>query len=95
MLINELNKEISKRTTYGIRKEIAQKAGYVLSWNNADAAWNRAYYQTKKNEELSLDANQVFAVGTKAQIDEALPHLNKLPLYSNSFEVIFNPAQFN
>lgn len=91
-LIETINKEISKRKSYGIREQIAYNRGYIISWSNAGRCWNIGYYQIKTNEIINLDANQIFVEARKNDIIAVLDKLNELPLYKNSFEVVYGVA---
>ena len=91
-LIQKINNDIAKRITYGIREQIAHNRGYIISWTNAQRKWNISYYQTKKNEIINLDANQIFVEARKNDIIEVLDKLDELPLYKNSFEYLYGKA---
>jgi len=43
----------------------------------------------KKNEVLNLDANMIFVPGKRKDILAVIDQLNPLPLYNNSFEVVY------
>ncbi len=91
-LINTINNEIFKRTSYGHREEIASGRGYILSWSNASRKWNIGYYMIKTNEIINLDANQIFVRAKKQDIITVLDKLDELPLYKNSFEYLSSKA---
>lgn len=86
-VIEDINSQISGRTSYGGRGELAQK-GYAtaLYWSNGIAHWiiGRRY---KKGEEVTLDANEVLVQGVKPKdLDRFLCCLDELPLYHFSHE---------
>jgi hypothetical protein len=77
--------EIAKRTSYGIRKELAEEKSTILAWSNASKKWF-VYGKVDKGEEVSLDANMIlvpFSPGRAERIADCLP---TLPLYYLSFE---------
>jgi|WetSurMetagenome_2_1015567.scaffolds.fasta_scaffold00223_35 hypothetical protein len=81
-----VGRKINSLTQYGVRQERATQNGYIIVWSNAQASWYRHYYVTKKGEVKSLDANMLLVYMTHKVLDECLPRLPVLPLYSNSFE---------
>ena len=86
-IVEEINSQISGRTSYGQRGELATK-GYAtaLYWSNGIAHWivGRRY---KKGEEIYLDANEVLVQGVKPKdLDRLLCCLDELPLYYFSKE---------
>ena len=81
-----LNHEIQKRQSYGLRTFTTTKPGYALLWSNAQARWLRQARFVLEGEELRLDANEIFAPYTQAEIDAVIDDLSALPLYAYSFE---------
>lgn len=81
-----LNHEIQKRQSYGLRTFTTTKPGYALLWSNAQARWLRQARFVLEGEELRLDANEIFAPYTQAEIDAVIEDLSALPLYAYSFE---------
>lgn len=96
-LISRINARIALQTAYGYHTERAMSRGYLLYWSNASAKWNRAYYLTKKGESVVMDANVIFVPLTqlenKTDIDAVLKQLKQLPLFRNSFEVVYQGAK--
>lgn len=84
-MINQINDEIATRKTYGTRQGYCLVSGVILIWSNASASWHikRA---VKKNELVTMDANEIVAYGKQKDIKAVLKDLNPLPLYKNSFE---------
>lgn len=83
--IIESNEKISTLTSYGVRIEIPESDGIIISWSNGSKSW---WYwgDRKKGIELKLDANMLFLPITKKQFDTIQGKLNQLPLYRCSFE---------
>ena len=88
-MLEQINSLIAQCTKYGIRKEITQNKGYVLDWSNNQAKWFIYGDMKKKNEVLNLDANMIFVPGKRKDILAVIDQLNPLPLYNNSFEVVY------
>lgn len=89
-LIMRVNTLISERTKYGIRLVKAIDRGYVLAWSNAYAHWYIYSPQAvPKGTTLELDANMIFVVARRRDLERILPHLRPLPLYSNSYEYLY------
>lgn len=88
-LILTVNTAISERTRYGIRTIKTHERGYVLAWSNAYAQWYIYSPQAiPKGATLELDANMIFVVARRRDLERVLPHLRPLPLYSNSYEYL-------
>ncbi len=83
---NYLNREIQKRQGYGLRSLTTTSPGYALLWSNGQARWMRQSRFILQGETLSLDANEIFAPYTEAEIDAVVSDLAALPLYAYSFE---------
>jgi hypothetical protein len=89
-LLENINNRIAERTNYGIRKEIAKEKGYILNWSNGSKRWNAWFgCPVEEGQEIDLDANQVFVMASKKEIEEVIDKLDMLPLYINSFEARF------
>jgi len=82
----ELNEEISKRTTYGIREELANKDGVMLSWSNGSRKWFGSGGKIKKGSVVSMDANELFAPISPSRFERVNDCLGVLPLYFGSTE---------
>jgi|GEM_PF-3092655 len=78
-------KEISKRTSYGLRREYAEKRGTILSWSNASKRWI-VTRTVDAGEEVTLDANQILVPASPIRIKRIEDCLPMLPLYELSFE---------
>ena len=88
--LSELITEIGKRLTYGNRTERARLVGSILYWSNAQRRWYRKVGRVKGY--VTLGANEVFISGhTVKAIDYAIPYLDELPLYKNSYEATHKP----
>ena len=88
--LSQLNQEIAKRTDYGNRTQKSRLVGSILYWSNAQRRWYRKEGRVKGY--VKLGANEVFVSGhTVKAIDTAIPHLDELPLYKNSFEATHPP----
>ena len=88
--LSELNREIVKRTTYGNRTQQSRLVGSILYWSNAQRRWYRKLGRVKGYG--TLGANEVFISGhTVKAIDYAIPYLDELPLYKNSYEATHKP----
>ena len=84
-----LNAEVNDRISYGLRNETVERGrgpAYILSWSNASAEWSVFARREKVGTTVRLDANQILGYGNQADLDEAAPLLNPLPLYTGSFE---------
>lgn len=82
-----VNNTISERTKYGVRTIKTRERGYVLAWSNAYAQWYIYSPQViPKGATLELDANMIFVVARRRDLERILPHLRSLPLYTNSYE---------
>jgi hypothetical protein len=58
----------------------------VVLWSNDCQCWTRYYYKTPANSVVTLDANEVYVPGVKADVDALLPHIPPHPLYRHSTE---------
>ena len=81
----EVSREIEKRTSYGLRKELAEEKGTVLAWSNASKTWF-VYRTVDKGEEVVLDANQILVPISPGRAERIRKCLPALPLYALSFE---------
>ena len=82
-----LAQKIKTRTDYGRRTEITEGRGYILMWSNASRAWLPwGYAIERKDKELELDSNMIFAPFSKKVLEPILPCLPTLPLYYMSTE---------
>jgi len=81
----EVSREIEKRTSYGLRKELAEEKSTVLAWSNASKAWF-VYRTVDKGEEVILDANQILVPISPGRAERIRKCLPALPLYALSFE---------
>jgi len=81
-----LNRGIEKRQAYGLREGMTEESGYILSWSNASASWVRFATFYIPGMKLKLDANQVYAPFTAAEIDAVIEDLAPLPLFAYSLE---------
>ena len=89
-LLKEINNKIAERTSYGVRKEIAQAKGFILSWSNGSKRWDAWFgYLVTEGQEVELDANQIFVMASKEEIESIIDNLDMLTLYANSFEARF------
>lgn len=77
--------QIQDRTSYGLRRELAQERGTVIIWSNAAKRWNISR-PVEKGEEILLDANEIFVPASPARLARILGCLPPLPLYMLSFE---------
>ena len=89
-LAEKVNELIRERTSYGVREEVADAPGYVLTWSNGSARWYGGRYDRKsKGERLVLDANEVFVSGVRSKDLVTLIEsdmLDPLPLFGGSLE---------
>ena len=89
-LADKVNELIRDRTSYGVREEVADAPGYVLTWSNGSARWYGGRYDRKsKGERLVLDANEIFVSGIRSKDLVALTEsdmLDPLPLFGGSHE---------
>ena len=88
MLLEEINKIIEERKTYGQRKEVTKEQAYLCIWSNAKAKWY--IYSTGKGT-ITLDANEILIpkkLVNKKDLEYIFDNklVNVLPLYKNSFE---------
>ncbi len=91
-LVDRINANIDRLVSYGMRTEIATGyPSYVLSWSNASARWGIYARIHKKGEQVRLDANQILVQAARPAIEEALPLLHMLPLFSLSYEYTHRP----
>jgi hypothetical protein len=83
--------KIKKRTRYGMRTEIAEQNGQIISWSNNQARWMlwNIGPDPKKGVKIELDANMVLLYATPKEIKSWLPNLPYLPLYANSYESVY------
>lgn len=84
-----VNSEISQRSSYGERREVAEAPGHIMVWSNGRGRWFVGPKRIKRGEDLTLDANMVFVPGVTIRdlnylIDNDL--VDSLPLYSYSAE---------
>lgn len=88
--LQNLNKEISKLTSYGVREELAEQDSIELYWSNDTQKWFPTPKIIKKGEQVRLDANQLLTPYDKIfghdKIGHAVSCANPLPLYSLSLE---------
>ena len=91
-LVDRINANIDRLVSYGVRTEIATAyPSYTLNWSNASGQWFIFYPIHKKGEEVRLDANQILVQASRPAIEETLPLLHMLPLFSQSFEYRYRP----
>lgn len=81
-----LNREIEKRQTYGVRTYKTPEPGYILFWSNNQAQWLKEARFYLPDTEIKLDANMLYAPFTQGEIDAVIPDLAPLPLYAYSLE---------
>jgi hypothetical protein len=89
----EINNEIAKRTSYGIREEIIQKnKSTFMLWSNASEAWIPAHPDSgwgkniRAGNEVKLDANHVVVPFPYSVVKKFNVCYRPLPLYGLSFE---------
>lgn len=89
-IIEEINKKVEERTSYGRRKELAETNSIILSWSNSSKSWNPAG-RAKKGEEVDLGANMILVKNIKdiTKLGHISSCLQELPLYKLSFEAIY------
>lgn len=88
-IIKKTNEQVSQRTSYGRRNELAEDSSFVLTWSNHSKAWYPTA-RVKKGETISLDANMILLKVSKdkARLGHAAACLQHLPLYKLSSEAI-------
>jgi hypothetical protein len=88
-IIKETNEQVSERTSYGRRNELAENNSLVLTWSNNSKAWYPTA-RAKKGETVNLDANMIFLKESKdkAKLGHVASCLQPFPLYKLSFEAV-------
>lgn len=84
--IEAVDKEIAKRTYYGIRTEVAKRPSVIISWSNGSASWDVYPGRIEPGTEVQLDANQVLAPYSWARMNRICDFLIEHPLYRASTE---------
>lgn len=79
------NYEISKRMSYGVREELADQPGIIASWSNGAAQWF-PFSDVKKDEIITVDANEMYVPLSRQQFNRIRLRLDPLPLYGLSTE---------
>lgn len=90
----DINQEIEKRTSYGVRSEqTPAKNSTLLIWSNASKGWYAAHPSSvwaegkkEKGIEVRLDANQLVVPYSYRTANKFVMCLNELPLYVCSTE---------
>jgi len=82
-LAENVNEQIGRMTKYGMRTVTTHKRGYELSWSNSGQKWN-IYSRALPAGSYKIDANHIIVEAPSTAIQELLPLLIDLPLYSNS-----------
>jgi hypothetical protein len=85
--ISDINYRISQRTRYGLREEIADAPGVVITWSNGSSSWY-VEHAVRKGVQMTLDANNVFVPYPRLLVEAVLHKLEPLPLGKNAFEAI-------
>ena len=85
------SEKIRKRTNYGMRTEVVEQKCQIILWSNNQARWVLwgLWSEPKKGDRVELDANMVLLYATAKEIKSWLPNLPYLPLYANSYEVVY------
>lgn len=88
--LRKVNAEISDRTHYGVREEVADTNSVRIHWSNHAQKWTHIPKIVKKGEQVRLDANQVLIPYDRKlghdRIGHAVSCANIHPLYAFSFE---------
>ena len=82
-MLYHLNHNIEDLTSYGTRNETVERGrgtAFKFHWSNASEQWY-VLGQVRVGEEVFLDANEFIGYGKKADLEEAAPQLDPLPLY--------------
>ena len=92
-MLDDINEQIKKLTSYGIRQAEIPKSHpnlTILNWSNGSVSWYTHHSDNtkhlKKGDIISLDANQLAVPYKREKVLSILKHLDNLPLYKNSFE---------
>lgn len=80
------NEEISRRLSYGIREELAEKDGIRTSWSNGSRSWMGGRQKITKGTIVSMDADEMFLPMSPVRFERIHGCLGTLPLYFGSFE---------
>ena len=86
-LINEINAEIDKLRSYGLRTELVEKVpSCLLIWSNGYEQWYTADWNYTKKEEVELDANMLVVSYPCEVVRKVQCFLKPLPVFVYSFE---------
>lgn len=86
-LINEINAEIDKLRSYGLRTELVEKIpSCLLIWYNAYEQWSAANWNYTKKQEVELDANMLIVPYPREVVRKVQCFLKPLPLFVYSLE---------
>ncbi len=95
-IIDQINNDIAKLTSYGVRDVAIPSEGYAfLSWSNGARVWriypnyvqNNLHYSTSEDAtHWKCDANQLIVPFSEETVTLLLDKLDTLPLDKGSFE---------
>jgi len=80
------DKEIMKRTEYGMRGEVAKEPSTKIVWSNGGACWIVYPRRIEPGTEVGLDANEIIVPFSPARMERIADFLVELPLYAASTE---------
>ena len=91
--VDVTDKEIMKRTGYGVRREVAKEPSTRIVWSNAGAHWIVYLNRIEPGTEVELDANEIMVPFSPARMERIADFLVELPLYAASIEAKMRGAE--